>query len=57
MKRIFTLCIACCITLINFAQDTTSKSESDTIHIGGMVIIRKAGSKGDTTQYNDNNNK
>jgi len=51
MKRIFTLCIACCITLISLAQDTTNKSESDTIHIGGMVIIRKAGSKGDTTQY------
>jgi len=50
MKRIFTLCLAVCITLTGFAQaDSTGKQnrgpEGDTIHIGGMIIIRKSGSK------------
>ncbi len=46
MKRIFTLCMAVCTTLVSFAQtDTTGRPEGDTIHIGGMVIIRKAGGK------------
>lgn len=50
MKRIFTLCMAICTTLMGFAQnDTTATknpaSEGDTIRIGGMVIIRKPGSK------------
>ena len=55
MKRIFTLCIALCTISIGFAQtDTTAKKnpalEGDTIRIGGMIIIRKAGSKeADTT--------
>lgn len=51
MKRIFTLCVAVCTMLTAFAQtDTTANPNSgpayDTIKIGGMVIIRKAGSKG-----------
>jgi Outer membrane protein beta-barrel domain len=50
MKRIFTLCIAICTIMTCFAQtDTTGKQnpapQNDTIHIGGMTIIRKAGSK------------
>lgn len=50
MKRIFTLCIAVCTMMAGFAQtDTTGKQNpapaEDTIRIGGMVIIRKAGSK------------
>jgi Outer membrane protein beta-barrel domain len=48
MKRILILCMAVCTTLISFAQtDTTGrqKPEGDTIHIGGMIIIRKPGSK------------
>ena len=48
MKRIFTLCIALCTIMTCFAQtDTTGKqnSQNDTIKIGGMIIIRKAGSK------------
>ncbi len=50
MKRIFTFCMALCMTLGSFAQtDTTSAPKTvpqdDTIRIGGMVIIRKAGSK------------
>ena len=53
MKRIFTLCIALCTIVTSFAQiDTTGKQnpapEGDTIRIGGMVIIRKAGSKEET---------
>src|SRR6185503_13368424 len=53
MKSIFTLCIALCTIINGFAQtDTTSNpnSEGDTIRIGGMVIIRKAGSKTETTE-------
>ena len=50
MKRIFTLCVALCTFISGFAQtDTTGKqntpSASDTIRIGGMIIIRKPGSK------------
>lgn len=49
MKRIFTLCVAVCTVAISFGQtDTTAAPNSapkdDTIRIGGMVIIRKAGS-------------
>lgn len=43
MKRIFTLCMILCTTLAGFAQtDSTAKQESktDTIRIGGMIIIR-----------------
>jgi hypothetical protein len=43
MKRIFTLCMILCTSLAGFAQvDTTAKQENkaDTIHIGGMIIIR-----------------
>ena len=50
MKRILTLCIVLCTMMSSFAQtDTTGKqlpaAEGDTIRIGGMIIIRKAGSK------------
>jgi hypothetical protein len=50
MKRIFTLCIAVCTFMTGFAQtDTTGKQttqpQEDTIRIGGMIIVRKAGAK------------
>jgi Outer membrane protein beta-barrel domain len=50
MKRIFTLCIAACTITAGFAQtDTTGRQnlppQNDTIRIGGMIIIRKAGNK------------
>lgn len=48
MKRIFTLCIALCTIITGFAQtDTTGirTQPDDTIRIGGMIIIRKAGAK------------
>jgi hypothetical protein len=46
MKRIFTLCIAVCTIVTGFAQtDTTKSDRPDTIRIGNMVIIRKAGTK------------
>lgn len=48
MKKIFTLCIALSTILTAFSQtDTTGKQApaEDTIRIGGMIIIRKAGSK------------
>ena len=47
MKRISTLCILLCTMMAGFAQtDSTGKTQTpqgDTIRIGGMVIIRKAG--------------
>ena len=45
MKRIITLCIVVCVSLVASAQtDSTAKvPETDTIRIGGMVIIRKPG--------------
>ncbi len=48
MKRIFTLGIALCTLITGFSQTdtTTSKQpEGDTIRIGGMIIIRKPGSR------------
>lgn len=50
MKRIFTLCVILCTCLGSIAQtDTTGGKnkapENDTIRIGGMIIIRKPGSK------------
>lgn len=48
MKRIFTLCIILCTVISGFAQNDTTGTkapESDTIRIGGMIIIRKPGSK------------
>lgn len=49
MKRIFTLWVACCITAISFAQTDSTKNQDDTIHIGGMVIIRNKNSKDKNT--------
>jgi len=47
MKRILLLCIAACVFSTGFAQqDTTGKKQTDdTIRIGGMIIIKKAGSE------------
>lgn len=50
MKRFFTLCIGLMTVLASQAQtDTTGRQNQppaeDTIRIGGMIIIRKAGSK------------
>lgn len=49
MKSIFTLCIAMCTLITAFAQtDTTGKQpapQADTIRIGGIIIIRKPGTK------------
>ena len=55
MKRIFTLCVALCTIMTSFAQtDSTGKPAPDTIKVGGMVIIREAGSTTeDTTRKRD----
>jgi len=45
MKRIFTLCIVLCTITTGFAQKDTTSRQYDTIRVGGMVIIRKAGTK------------
>lgn len=51
MKKIFTLCIALCTIITGFAQTDSTKQKPDTIMIGGMVIIRDAGStNNDTTR-------
>ena len=52
MKRILTLGIVLCMALSSFAQvDTTGKEKpsekSDTIKVGGMIIIRKPGGEHD----------
>lgn len=52
MKRILTLGIILCVALSSFAQvDTTGKEnpseKSDTIKVGGMIIIRKPGGEHD----------
>ncbi|MES1218287.1 MAG: outer membrane beta-barrel protein [Bacteroidota bacterium] len=43
MKRIFTLCIAICTLMTGFAQTDTTGQKTDTIKVGGMIIIRKPG--------------
>jgi hypothetical protein len=45
MKSILLVCVAACLFSTAFAQtDTTGKKETnDTIHIGGMIIIKKPG--------------
>lgn len=45
MKRILLVCVAACLFSTGFAQgDTTGKkSSNDTIRIGGMIIVKKAG--------------
>ncbi|HJS55934.1 MAG TPA: outer membrane beta-barrel protein [Chitinophagaceae bacterium] len=47
MKRTLLVCIAACVFSTGFAQqDTTGKKQTDdTIRIGGMIIIKKAGSE------------
>jgi hypothetical protein len=56
MKRIFTLCLASCAIITGFTQtDTTGKQnpvqQYDTLHIGGITIIRKAGNKDTATAH------
>ena len=45
MNRILLVCVAACLFTTGFAQtDTTGKKETnDTIRIGGMIIVKKAG--------------
>jgi len=43
MKRLITLCITICTMMTGFAQKDTTAAKTDTIRIGGMIIIRKPG--------------
>lgn len=43
MKRIVLMCVAVCVFAAGFAQE--KKDDGDTIRIGGMIIVRKPGSK------------
>jgi len=49
MKRMLILLTGCCFALTTLAQtDTTGKTnESDTIRVGGMIIIKKGQTNGD----------
>lgn len=55
MKRIFILCAALCSMMTGFGQtdSTVQKPKTDTIKIGGMVIIREPGSKEDNPRQKD----
>ena len=54
MKRFFTLCVVLCTVMTGFAQtDTIPKQTTDTIKIGGMVIIREPGGNYDSTRKRD----
>lgn len=54
MKRFFTLCVVLCAVMTGFAQtDTIPKQTTDTIKIGGMVIIREPGGNYDSTRKRD----
>ena len=54
MKRFFTLCVALCTIVTGFAQtDTLPSQKTDTIKIGGMVIIREPGGNYDSTRKRD----
>lgn len=54
MKRFFTLCAIVCTVVTGFAQtDTVQKQKTDTIRIGGMVIIREPGGNYDSTKQRD----
>ena len=52
MKRMFILLTGCCFALSSLAQtDTTGKStQNDTIHVGGMIIIKKGKTNGDESE-------
>jgi hypothetical protein len=52
MKRIVMILTGCCFALTTMAQtDTTGKtSQSDTIHVGGMIIIKKGKTNGDESE-------
>jgi hypothetical protein len=46
MKRILMMCMAACMLTTGFAQtDSTKKKDADTIRIGGMIIVKKPGSR------------
>jgi hypothetical protein len=49
MKRMLILLTGCCFALSSLAQtDTTGKSnQNDTIHVGGMIIVKKGKTNGD----------
>lgn len=55
MKRILLMCMAACVFTSGFSQDENKekKETTDTIHIGGMIIIRKPGSKDRETVKED----
>ncbi|MEN9549113.1 MAG: hypothetical protein RIR12_1704 [Bacteroidota bacterium] len=60
MKKLFTLCAAFSIISVCFSQTNTDstlttkpKVEEDTIRIGGMIIIRKKGSREEAKKEDD----
>lgn len=58
MKTFVLLASALCFATLSFAQTDTSGSRSDTIRVGGMIIIKKPGKNGkDVTISNRRRNK
>jgi hypothetical protein len=54
MKKIFTLGMVICLSIAGFAQtDSTKQDHSDTIKIGGMVIIRDKDGKNRRVERNN----
>jgi hypothetical protein len=45
MKRIITLCICFCLSASIFGQTDSTSKKPDTIRVGGIIIVRKPGSK------------
>ena len=45
MKKILTLCVLLCAVLMASGQTDSTARQNDTIRIGGITIIRKAGTK------------
>ena len=46
MKKILLMCMAACVFTNGFTQDEKKEEseKNDTIHVGGMIIIKKPGS-------------
>lgn len=51
MKRILWLCFMTCLLTTGFSQEE-KKEKSDTLRIGGMIILRKPGSNEEERQHN-----
>src|SRR2546423_11193552 len=56
MKGIIPLCMIVCIEITGSAQSDTTIRQADTIKVGGMIIIRKAGGEREIIRHRKNGN-